>query len=90
MEMGPPWQSTMTSDRTERPASAIAPDSLDTVVQSESRFCTDGSSGCKPHVRNENIGSGFGHFDCLICIEYIRCCEKIELVRRPDTIDLQA
>ena len=85
---GPPWQSTMISVRTERPASAIAMTRVDRLVERERHAGADRAGGGQADVRHQLVRAGLGHRLRLVGVEHVGRGEQVQLVREPDHLDL--
>ena len=64
-------------------------DQLHALVERPGRLGADRALRRQPHVRDEDVGAGLRHRPRLIGIENVRAREQIELVRRPDHLDLE-
>ena len=87
--MGPPWQMTIMSGRTERPAAMMAL-IFYAVIKGERGLGADGALGGKTHMGNEYVRTGFGHGLCLLGIEYVGAGEHVKLMCLSDHLDLKA
>ena len=61
VEIGPPWQSTITSSRTDRAAADHVVDAFDAVDEGERGLGADRAAGREAHVADDDVGTGFGH-----------------------------